>query len=170
MMNNAFATLKATALSCMLVTSAYGHDKGGVGKPAKAADAQRTVEVIMGDIYFEPKELALESGETVRFVVKNIGQLIHEFNIGTEDMHKAHRKEMSDMMKTGALTATGLDHSKMDHSGMKHDDPNSVLVEPGNTMELTWTFPKSGKLKFACNVPGHSEAGMIGDFTVGHNH
>jgi uncharacterized cupredoxin-like copper-binding protein len=51
-------------------------------------------------------------------------------------------------------------------NGMKHDDPNSVLVEPGKTAELTWTFSKATNLEFACNVPGHYQAGMVGKLTV----
>ena len=50
--------------------------------------------------------------------------------------------------------------------GMKHDDPNSVLVEPGKTAELTWTFSKATSLEFACNIPGHYQAGMVGKLTV----
>ncbi len=37
---------------------------------------------------------------------------------------------------------------------MEHDDPNSVLIEPGSTQELIWTFNDSAGLQFACNVPG----------------
>jgi len=62
-----------------------------------------------------------------------------------------------------------MDHSAMGHGdmgGMKHDDPNSVLVEPGKTAELTWTFSKAGALEFACNIPGHYQAGMVGKLTV----
>lgn len=165
-----FLSARSALLASLIFASplVFGHGKPEVGHASKAADADRTVEVTMGDIFFEPKNLSVEGGETIRFVVKNAGQLIHEFNIGTAEMHMAHREEMTAMMKTGALTATGMDHSKMDHSGMKHDDPNSVLVEPGQTLDVTWTFPKAGELQFACNVPGHYEAGMVGDFNIRH--
>lgn len=59
----------------------------------------------------------------------------------------------------------GTEHSSHGH-GMKHDDPNSVLVEPGKTAELTWTFTKATNLEFACNIPGHHQAGMVGKLTV----
>jgi len=65
-----------------------------------------------------------------------------------------------------------MDHGAMDHGamgnmgGMKHDDPNSVLVEPGKTAELTWTFTKASGLEFACNIPGHYQAGMVGKLNV----
>ena len=45
---------------------------------------------------------------------------------------------------------------------MKHDDPNSVLVEPGKTAELVWKFTQPTELEFACNIPGHYESGMAG--------
>ena len=70
------------------------------------------------------------------------------------------------------MSATGMgkmDHSAMGHGemgGMKHDDPNSVLVEPGKTAELTWTFSKATGLEFACNIPGHYQAGMVGKINV----
>jgi uncharacterized cupredoxin-like copper-binding protein len=49
---------------------------------------------------------------------------------------------------------------------MSHDDANSVLVEPGKTAELVWTFAKEGSLEFACNLPGHYQAGMVGKLTI----
>ena len=46
---------------------------------------------------------------------------------------------------------------------MKHDDPNSVLLEPGQSKEVVWKFSEKGKIEFACNVPGHYQAGMDGE-------
>src|SRR3546814_11410263 len=89
-------------------------------------------------------------------------------------MHAEHQKEMLAMMESGMLTATGIetDMSKMDHSkmsghSMTHDDPNSVLVEPGKTKEIVWTFPQAADLEFECHVPGHYEAGMVGHIRFG---
>ncbi|MCP1647770.1 copper-resistant cuproprotein CopI [Pseudomonas nitroreducens] len=144
------------------------------GKPAKAAQATRTVEIKLGEMFFEPESIDVKPGETVRFVIHNGGSLLHEFNLGSAAMHAGHQKEMQQMMDAGMLTPTGMQHdmSQMDHSKMghgqmmKHDDPNSVLVEPGKTAELTWTFSKATSLEFACNIPGHYQAGMVGKLTV----
>ncbi|KJZ40795.1 MULTISPECIES: plastocyanin/azurin family copper-binding protein [Pseudomonas] len=145
------------------------------GQPAPAAKATRSVEVVMGDMSFSPKDIDIKAGETIRFVLVNKGQLLHEFNLGDAAMHAKHQQEMLQMQQSGMLTPTGMkemDHSAMagmDHSsgqGMKHDDPNSVLVEPGKTAELTWTFTKATNLEFACNIPGHYQAGMVGKLTV----
>ena len=65
-----------------------------IGKPAAASVATRTIRVTMHDNYYEPEEITVKAGETVRFIVKNEGTLVHEFNIGTEDMHLAHAPEM----------------------------------------------------------------------------
>ena len=45
---------------------------------------------------------------------------------------------------------------------MTQADPNSVLVEPGETKELVWSFARGGKLEFACNLSGHYQSGMVG--------
>jgi len=177
-----FVRCAALAASAgLLATSApaladVGHDQAAaIGAPAKASVATRTVNVTLGDTFYKPEQIQVKAGETVRFVLANTGELLHEFNIGTAAMHAEHRKEMLAMMESGMLTATGLntdmsqmDHSKMGHSNMagmpmQHDDPNSVLVEPGKTKELVWKFSRPADLEFACNIPGHSESGMVGD-------
>lgn len=161
-------------LSVPALASPAGHYV--FGQPAPAASATRTVQVDMTDIAFTPKSLDVKAGETVRFVLINKGRLLHEFNLGDAAMHAAHQKEMLDMQQDGTLTPTGMKHAGMDHAamghgsmnmpGMKHDDPNSVLVEPGKTGELTWTFSRADNLEFACNVPGHYQAGMVGTVNV----
>ncbi|MEL0108393.1 MAG: plastocyanin/azurin family copper-binding protein, partial [Rhodospirillaceae bacterium] len=83
-------------------------------------------------------------------------------------MHKAHQKQMMTMMDHGMIGASKINHErmKMDHGDgkmmMKHDDPNSLLLEPGKSGEIIWKFTKPMKLEFACNVPGHYQSGMVG--------
>lgn len=145
----------------------HGHE-AAAGEPGKAGDASRTVTIKMYDNYYEPESIEVKSGETVRFVVQNEGQLVHEFNIGTPDMHEAHQEEMMMMVEHGAIQGGKLNHDMMDMDmgsgqSMKHDDPNSVLLEPGESAEIVWTFSGKGNIEFACNVPGHYQAGMYGE-------
>lgn len=165
----AFAGL-AMATAAQAAGSHAGGHGSAVGQPAQAAAASRTVEVTMYDNYYEPETISVKAGETVRFVVRNKGQLVHEFNIGTAATHAAHQDEMMMMVEHGVLEADKINHHmmNMDMGGghtMKHDDPNSILLEPGKTGEVVWTFPADAavKLEFACNVPGHYDAGMQGD-------
>ncbi|MNG79584.1 plastocyanin [compost metagenome] len=143
------------------------------GQPAPAAKASRTVEVVLKDISFEPKSLQVKAGETVRFVLINEGKLPHEFNLGDKAMHVEHQKQMVAMQ--GKMFTAGMDHESMDHGQMNHDPMkqgsghgagNTVLVLPGQRAELTWTFRQSAPIEFACNVPGHYQAGMVGPLTI----
>jgi uncharacterized cupredoxin-like copper-binding protein len=165
------AAALAVPPGAVLADAGHSHS-AALGEPAKASAATRTIEVTLGDNYYEPAHIQVKAGETVRFVLTNEGQLLHEFNIGTAVMHAEHQKQMATMVDHGMLTANGVNHEMvaMEHAGMgetghgmRHDDPNSVLVEPGETKELVWKFPKAADLDFACNMPGHYEAGMVGD-------
>lgn len=143
-----------------------GHGKGPkIGSPANADEATRTIKIEMTDNRYDHGQIDLRKGEVVRFVVHNGGQLVHEFNIGTREMHAAHQDEMLKMMQSGQMSPTKMKHG---HGGMMgHDDPNSVLLNPGETKELVWRFENATDgLEFACNVPGHYQAGMVGRFRV----
>jgi uncharacterized cupredoxin-like copper-binding protein len=49
---------------------------------------------------------------------------------------------------------------------MEHDEPHMSHVSPGKKEEMVWQFTKEGEFYFACLIPGHFEAGMIGKITV----
>lgn len=136
-----------------------------IGTVGDAIDATRTIQIEMTDNRYDQMRINVRKDEIVRFVIHNRGQLVHEFNIGTPDMHTAHQDEMLAMMKSGQMSPAGMTHG---HGGMMgHDDPNSVLLNPGETKELVWKFSEAiVGLEFACNVPGHYQVGMVGRFYV----
>jgi len=160
----------AAALALVSLPSlADGGKSFTFGEPAPAAKATRTVEVVLKDIAFEPQSLKVKAGETVRFVLINKGQLPHEFNLGDKAMHAEHQKEMVAMqgkLFTAGMNHEGMDHGQMNHGDHGHDAGNTVLVQPGQRAELTWTFRQSVPIEFACNVPGHYQAGMVGPLTI----
>ena len=171
----------ATALVALSApaASAAGEHAGGhghaaeIGQPGEPSEADRTVQVTMYDNYYEPEQIQVSEGETVRFVVTNAGDLVHEFNIGTAAMHSQHQEEMMMMVDHGVINGDHIDHEMMkmdmgDGQTMEHNDPNSVLLEPGHSGEIVWTFASDADLEFACNVPGHYEAGMMGDIEIAH--
>jgi len=153
---------------------AHGHgDESHAGIPGKPGNATRTINVTMFDNYYEPESIPVREGETVRFVITNKGELVHEFNIGTPDAHVAHAPEMQMMVDHGVLEADRINweaaramQKSMGH-GM-HDEPNSVLLEPGKSGEIVWQFPDHADIEFACNVPGHYDAGMAGEIELTH--
>lgn len=171
-MNASKFLVVAAMISLPAATFAAGvHGDGhgaGSGLPGKASEASRTINVEMHDNYYEPETIDVQPGETVRFVVENKGNLVHEFNIGTPAMHEAHQKEMQMMVDHGVIQGGRMNHDMMNmdmgngHS-MKHDDPNTILLEPGQSREMVWTFADKANIEFACNVPGHYQAGMYGE-------
>lgn len=145
----------ATALAASLLTAAWAPAHGGghaaaLGKPGDPGKVTRTIEVGMGDdMRFQPANIQVKRGETIKFVVKNNGALKHEMVLGT----------MKELKEHAALMRKS--------PGMEHDDPNAVSVEPGQTGTLVWQFTKAGTFDFACLEPGHFEAGMVGKIIVG---
>ena len=137
-----------------------------IGKKGKLSEVNRTIEIKMYDNYYEPKEINIKKGETIKFIVYNYGELVHEFNIATKDMHIKHQPEMMKMVEHQILLADKIDKKKMkemakkDHS-MGHSHSNSVLLEPNQSAELIWKFSTDINLEAACNVPGHYQSGMV---------
>ena len=153
-----------------VVNTAHGDGMAMIGVAGDAADAARTVNISMIDNFFEPESLEFAAGETIRFVVTNDGSVVHEFNIGTAAMHAAHQEKMMMMVEHGAIEIDRINHEvmNMDMDGhvMSHDDPNAILLEPGDSGEVIWKFSQTTALEFACNVPGHYDSGMMGDISV----
>ena len=121
----------------------------GIGKPGDPAKVSRTVEVVMDDtMRFTPAQIDVKAGETIRFFIKNTGKLQHEMVIGTLADLKAHAEEMKKM------------------PGMQHVEPNMITLNAGQRGGLVWTFDQAGTVDFACLIPGHMEAGMVGKVNV----
>lgn len=138
------------------------------GEAGKAANVSRTIEIEMTDNAYNHSALDVKPGETIRFLVHNKGEAVHEFNIATSSMHEEHQSEMMKMMESGALDVDHINHDKMATGAMMHNDPNSVLLEPGTSAELIWQFNEAQNVEFACNIPGHYESGMHGQITFHH--
>tara|TARA_Y100001936_G_C15591930_1_gene417346 strand:+ start:150 stop:584 length:435 start_codon:yes stop_codon:yes gene_type:complete len=137
-----------------------------LGEKGNPSDVSKVIVVKMYDNYYEPKKFEVKKNQTVKFVVYNYGELVHEFNIATKEMHLKHQPEMLRMAENEILLANRIDKKKMkelsktDHA-MGHSHSNSVLLEPNQSAELIWKFNTNADLEAACNVPGHYEAGMI---------
>lgn len=119
------------------------------GQPGDPKKVTRTVEVVLGDdMRFTPAAIDVKAGETIRFFVRNNGQVDHEMVLGQLDELKAHAKEMQA------------------NPGMVHKEPNQVFLKPGQRGGMVWQFTQAGTVDFACTVPGHLEAGMVGQVKV----
>lgn len=154
-------TLIVTLATALIASSALasgnhagGHhaDSTAIGQPGKTDKVMRTITVDMTDaMRFNPSEIAVKRGETIKFVVKNSGQVKHEMVLGTEKELKEHYEMMKKFPE------------------MEHADENMVTVQPGQSGEIIWQFTKAGKINFACLQPGHYDAGMKGIVAVSGN-
>ncbi|MDH3389244.1 MAG: cupredoxin family protein [Gammaproteobacteria bacterium] len=127
-------------------THSHSHDnmRYSVGEPSKGIP-DRSISVSMQDtmrFVFNPELDKLKNGETIEFRVKNDGAIQHEFSIGNAEDQVKHAQMMRQM------------------PDMKHNDPNTVSLAPGKSASISWKFMGKDTVVFACNIPGHFEAGM----------
>ena len=138
------------SLSAMAAGKHAGsHDDEAIGKPGVATQVTRTITMDMtDDMRFHSSDIAAKQGETIRFIVKNSGNIKHEMVLGTATDLKEHYEVMKK------------------NPEMEHADANMVTVAPGKTGEIIWQVTKAGKVDFACLQPGHYDAGMKGMVNV----
>jgi len=119
----------------------------GIGGNPKSVS--RTIQVGMNDqMRFTPEKIEVRQGETVKFVLRNTGKVMHEFVLGTK----------KDLDEHAALM--------MKFPNMEHDEPYMAHVAPGKVGEIVWTFNRPGNFDFACLIAGHYQAGMVGKVNV----
>ena len=163
-MNTKAAILAIAALAMTSGAFAHGNDDHGskarkydaskvedtaFGREGDPAKATRTIRVTMADtMRFTPAAITVRRGETVKLVATNKGQVLHEMVLGTSDELRKHAELMRKF------------------PDMEHDEPHMAHVKPGESGAIVWQFTKSGEFQFACLIPGHFEAGMVGKVTV----
>jgi uncharacterized cupredoxin-like copper-binding protein len=97
---------------------------------------------------FIPDVFTIRKGEQIKFVLRNVGAIEHEFVLGTKQEIDAHAEEMKK------------------NPDMEHDDPQSKRLKAKENGEIYWKFTKAGEFEFACLIPGHRELGMHGKIFV----
>jgi len=144
----------------------YADKNMKIGSKGKESDVTRVIKVAMYDNYYEPSSFKIKAGETIKFEVENLGELVHEFNIANKMMHIKHQPEMQRMVENEILLADSIDKVKMKKmakmdKAMGHSHSNSVLLEPKQKGNIIWKFDNAVNIEIACNVPGHYQVGMI---------
>lgn len=132
----------AVGLMVLAVLMAMGGRLVGLAHQEKLIN--RTVELAMGDMFFQLKgqekgaPVTLKAGETVRIVLKNDGVVLHDIHFG-KDADLKDRLYKTDLIP-------GLD---------------MIELEKGQSVKLTLRVPdKAGEWEIGCFQPGHYEAGM----------
>ena len=148
------------ALACAALPAAaeagrphrHHHPAFSAGEPGDPKRPARVVTVTMreadGKMLFIPDRVEVRKGEQIKFVLRNNGELDHEFVLATKQENEKHAEEMKK------------------HPDMAHDEPNGKRLKPSKEDLLVWRFTKSGRFEYGCLIPGHRETGMIGTVIV----
>jgi uncharacterized cupredoxin-like copper-binding protein len=131
----------------------HSHDEVfSAGEPGDPKKPARIVQVTMGEtdgkMVFVPAKVEVKKGEQVKFVLRNNGELDHEFIMATTAENLKHGEAMKK------------------NPDMEHDDPNGKRLAPKKADEIVWKFTKAGQFEYSCLIPGHREAGMVGTIVV----
>jgi uncharacterized cupredoxin-like copper-binding protein len=117
----------------------------GAAATGCAAPEGQTVTIAIHYSAFDPPALSVPAGVPVTFVLVNEDPIDHEWLIGDDAFHEAHR------------TGTHATHDSV---------PTEVTVPALETVRTTITFEEPGTLSYICHLPRHESYGMVGLLTV----
>ena len=98
--------------SLFLSTLSHSASMNMIGEKGDPNKVDRIIKVKMYDNYYEPNLVKIKKGETIKFIVENLGELVHEYNIGTKEMHLEHRPEMQKLIDHEILLVDKIDKKK----------------------------------------------------------
>jgi len=104
-----------------------------------------TVRIDIHYSHYESSSLSLPVGLPVRFVIRNLDPIDHEWIVGDAAVHARHR------------TGTEMRHGAR---------PTEVSIAAGQTVETVVTFAATGTLQYICHLPGHEAYGMVGTLDI----
>jgi uncharacterized cupredoxin-like copper-binding protein len=87
----------------------------------------------------------VKAGTPITFTLKNDDPIVHEWIVGTEEVHERHR------------TGTEPFHDQI---------PSEVTIPALSTRKTILTFNDPGEYRFICHLPGHEAYGMAGTLRV----
>ena len=116
-----------------------------VGSAGLAERSGQTVEIDIRWSHFTPSQLRVPAGVPIRFRIVNDDPIDHEWIVGDEAAHAAHR------------TGTEPSHGSR---------PTEQSIPAGGRVETVVTFAGPGTLAFICHLPGHEAYGMSGTLIV----
>ncbi|WP_457489783.1 plastocyanin/azurin family copper-binding protein [Thermostichus sp. MS-CIW-41] len=128
----------------------------GIPHPVWARDLSRqtpqekVVELGTADnqLVFAPKELSFRNGSLYRLCLSNPSQLKHYFSA----------KDFADAVWTRKLDVAGVEIK---------GQIRELELKLGASVEWQFIPLKSGVYSLVCTIPGHAEAGMVGQITIG---
>jgi uncharacterized cupredoxin-like copper-binding protein len=128
-----------------------GHGGGGglkvVAPGMPMAATARTVQIEMSEWGFSPASLDVSHGELVRLVVRNTGNMPHEFMLMTH----------------AGMSAVDYRLQRADWNLLEHEAIyERELLLPGDELDVTIRIMQPGAWMYMCMFPYHMQFGMMG--------
>lgn len=144
----------ATAASAVLaVAGLLAAACGGTGSNGGDSEVREVRVRASDDLRFEPSEIRLRRGQSVRLMMENVGESVHDLTI-------------DEMPMMGGGTQRGA-HDMGDGMGMDASQyAMHMAVQPHRDGVTEFTPSEGGTYTFYCTTNGHREAGMEGTIIV----
>lgn len=110
-----------------------------------AASGPTVITITIHHSAFDLTDIHVPRGVPVTFILVNEDPIDHEWLVGDEAFHAAHR------------TGTHATHG---------DVPTEVTIPALSTARTEITFADAGRLAYICHLPAHEAYGMVGVLTV----
>jgi uncharacterized cupredoxin-like copper-binding protein len=142
------------------------------------------IEITGHEYSFDPEEITIKKGETITLILKNEGDIVHDWVIKEipvemvshtgEGPHSEKQNESNhqDHSNTGdkehSHSSPEDDSTNEDHTEHNHHDNVAlhVAAEPGETNTIQFVAKQAGTYAYFCSLPGHKEQGMLGAIIV----
>ncbi|MGH9165643.1 MAG: cupredoxin domain-containing protein [Acidimicrobiales bacterium] len=135
-------TTTALALVAVATLAAVaGSDPAAAPESGRPA-AVRTITLTARHSRFTPGRVTVPVGTTVRFIIRNLDPIDHEFIVGDAATHRRH--------EVGRETH---------HHG---DEAGEISVPAGTSAVTAYRITSAGPVVFGCHLPGHFAYGMRG--------
>lgn len=140
--------LPAVLLSMALAPAVAVMGVSAASTPTASAPAGGYSETVYIDIHYshyDPSLVFVPAGVPIRFVIRNLDPIDHEWIVGDTAVHARHRAG-----------------SELHHGAR----PTELSIAALQTLETVVTFPARGSLQFICHLPGHEQYGMVGALDI----
>lgn len=147
------STLKFLVLS-LFVSLGFSMVMPHTALGAIVAPSQQPIETMSihlgnvdGNLVFEPNHLTFTAGKQYKLTLDNPSPTKHYFTA----------KDFADTIWTRKVDA-----GQVEVKGAIHE----LEIRPGATADWVFIPQKTGTYELHCSIPGHAEAGMVGDITI----
>ena len=125
--------------------------EGAIAAVAPSQQTPTEIQVHLGnpanELVFVPDHLSFQAGQRYRLMLDNPSNLKHYFTA----------KDFA-----GVIWSQKVDAGNVEIKGAISE----LELRPGSKAEWVFIPMKPGTYKLQCSVPGHAEAGMVGELTI----